>query len=211
MDQVPASVHRDTDPGKDWMMQLQRGDDQALRRIVHHYGPKAFAFFRRYGADAGRAEDLAQEAFLRVYRARERYEPRARFSTWLHRILHRLAMNEGSRSRWRGAVPIQGAGAGPEPLEGALPEPTDEGLADPYQFAHRQEMRERVRLAVGSLPERQRTALLLNRFEGLSYEQVGEVLGMKIPAVKSLLFRARENVRELLAPLLREETHDELS
>lgn len=191
----PAQTGGDGDPGKQWMLELQQGDETALRRIVRHYGPRIVSFFRRFGADEDTAEDLAQEALLRIYRARERYEPSARFSTWLHRILHRIAINDGTRNRWRKAVSLEASASG----------------ADPADQVHVEELRELVRRAVQALPDRQRTALLLNRFEGLSYEDVGQVLGMKVPAVKSLLFRARENVKNLLTPLLREERSHELS
>ena len=156
-----------------------------------HYGERVAAFFRRAGADRATAEDLAQEAFLRVARARERYEPSAKFSTWLHRILFRMAVNEGSRNRWRRALPISDARAAPR--------------ADPAEGAALSEMKEQVRDAVAALEEPQRTALLLHRFEGCSYEEVGATLGLSLPAVKSLLFRARENVKQRLLPLLREE------
>ena len=189
------------------MLALQRGDDDAFRRIVSHYGNRMLAFFRRYGADGATAEDLVQEAFLRIYRAKDRYEPTAKFSTWMHRIVHRIAMNEGTRNRWRRALPIHGNEEEEDGNTTFPPLETDEDT--PFEQLDASEVREKVREAVHSLPENQRTALLLNRFEGLSYEDVAAVLGMKIPAVKSLLFRARENVRKRLTPLLHEEVRDE--
>ncbi len=191
------------DPGQAWMLAFQRGDDAAFTRIVVHYGARVVAFSRRAGADATSAEDLAQEAFLRVARAKERYEPTAKFSTWLHRILFRIALNDGTRNRWRRAVAFK---AQREIDEGApgLPEPTALADAAPPVALSLAELREQVRAAVAELPEPQRTALLLHRFESCSYEEVGTTLGLSLPAVKSLLFRARENVKKRLAPLLRD-------
>ncbi len=199
--------NRASDPGRGWMLALKRGEEDAFRNIVQHYGRRIVSFFVRYGADGGTAEDLAQEAFLRIYRARDRYEPTARFSTWLHRILHRLAMNEGTRNRWRRAVSL--STRGDEEESPALPELAEEETEGPAEHLDQQEVRQQVRDAVAALPENQRTALVLNRFQGLSYEEVAEVLEMKIPAVKSLLFRARENVRKQLTPLLQEDVPHE--
>jgi RNA polymerase sigma-70 factor (ECF subfamily) len=188
------------------MVEFQRGDDGAFRRLVLHYGERIAAFFRRAGADAASAEDLAQEAFLRVARARDRYEPTARFTTWLHRILFRMAMNDRQRNRWRRAVPIAPSRRRDE-SEPAHPEPMEERRSDPAEAVSLLELRERVRGAVADLPEPQRTALLLHRFEGCSYDEVGAALELSLPAVKSLLFRARENVRKRLLPLLAHEVN----
>jgi RNA polymerase sigma-70 factor (ECF subfamily) len=186
------------------MVAFQRGDELAFKSLVLHYGERVAAFFRRSGADRTTAEDLAQEAFLRVARAKERYEPIARFTTWLHRILFRMAMNERARNRWRRAVPFRIVRDDDERGRG-LPEPSSEPRADPAETVSLAELKERVRAAVAALPEPQRTALLLHRFEGCSYEEVGDALELSLPAVKSLLFRAREKVKQSLLPLLREE------
>ncbi len=207
--QQAKRVAPDADPGRAWMLDYQRGDDAAFRRIVVHFGERIAAFFRRAGADSTTAEDLAQEAFLRIARARDRYEPTAKFTTWLHRILHRMAMNEGTRNRWRRALPFR-ASRGRDDREPGLPELSDEPRFDPAEAVSLAELKERVRAAVADLPEPQRTALLLHRFEGCSYEQVGATLDLSLPAVKSLLFRARENVKQRLLPLLREEVPDGL-
>ncbi len=172
------------DPGQAWMLAFQRGDDAAFTQIVVHYGARVAAFFRRAGADASSAEDLAQEAFLRIARARDRYEATAKFTTWLHRILFRIAMNDGTRNRWRRALSFER----PRELEAgdapALPELVDDA-APPAEAASIDELRERVRAAVGELPEPQRTALLLHRFEGCSYDDVAATLQEPAPAAHS--------------------------
>ena len=210
MNRYPAMHdNADRDPGKFWMLELQQGDHSALHRIVHHYGRRVIGFFQRFGADAISAEDLSQEVFLRIFRARDRYQPTARFSTWLYRILHRMAINEATRNRWRHAVSLHPQDED-DPRERGPGDLVDGEGTDLLHQLNLQEVRGQVRSAVAALPERQRTALLLNRFEGLSYEEVAEALGMRVPAVKSLLYRARENVKSFLAPLLREEHDDEL-
>ena len=107
----------DADPGQAWMVAFKRGDEAAFTSLVRHYGARVIAFFRRGGADASAAEDLAQEAFLRIARARERYEPTAKFTTWLHRILFRIALNDAVRNRWRRSVSFaEERGGAPELL-----------------------------------------------------------------------------------------------
>jgi RNA polymerase sigma-70 factor (ECF subfamily) len=197
------------DPGQDWMVAFQRGDDSAFERIVLHYGDRVLAFFRRCGADRSSAEDLAQEAFLRIARARGRYEPTARFTTWLYRILSRIAANDGTRNRWRRATTIRQGRRDDEPQPG-IPELASPHASDPATIVSIDDLRARVRAAVAELPESQRIALVLNRFEGASYEEVGAALDLSIPAVKSLLHRARENLKQRLLPFLREEVLDEL-
>jgi len=197
------------DPGQAWMLAFQRGDDAAFTVLVRHYGSRVIAFFRRAGADPSAAEDLAQEAFLRVARARDRYEPTAKFTTWLHRILYRIALNDATRNRWRRSIGI-GAGRGEIDAGGSdgsggsrdLPERVAAADSLPVHELAQAELREQVRSAVAALPEPQRTALLLHRFEERSCEEIAETLGLTVPAVKSLLFRARDNVRRRLAPLL---------
>lgn len=204
---IPEKMDESSDPGKAWMLALQSGDEAAFHQILQHYGRGVQVFFRAMGADRASAEDLMQEVFLRIYRARRRYQPSARFSTWLHRIVKRIAINEGMRNRWRRARPL--VGEEDPAAEGGLPVPADERQPSPLRRLEADEVRAQVRTAVLGLPTSQRTALLLHRFQGLSYEEVGEILGLKLPAVKSLLFRARENVRKVLAPLLGEEVTDE--
>ncbi|MBL8840022.1 MAG: sigma-70 family RNA polymerase sigma factor [Planctomycetes bacterium] len=193
------------DPGQAWMAAFQRGDEAAFTALVAHYGARVVSFFRRAGADASAAEDLAQEAFLRVARARDRYEPTAKFTTWLHRILFRIALNDAARNRWRRSVGF----AAPRELEEGptpgAPEPLADATQAPLPALTRDEVRRQVRAAVAELPEPQRTALLLHRFEECSQEEVATTLGLSVPAVKSLLFRARENVRKRLAALLGDE------
>jgi RNA polymerase sigma-70 factor (ECF subfamily) len=150
----------------------------------------------------GQAEDLAQEVFLRVYRSRDRYSPQAKFSTWLFTIANNVALNarrSKSRRREVNVEPADSGGLGGAPLD-------QMALAASGQMPARQldkaEMRDVVRLAVGTLNERQRLAVLLSKFEEMSYADIAETMDMSPQAIKSLLSRARENLRVVLEPYL---------
>jgi RNA polymerase sigma-70 factor (ECF subfamily) len=149
--------------------------------------------------DRALAEDLAQEAFLRVYKSRHRYEPDARFATWLYRIATNLALN-AIRDRRGEVAPI-----GNEERE---EERQAERVVDPKPSAERQLMqsdRERlIRRAVEALPENQRLAVILHKYQEVEYRQVAKVLSVSESAVKSLLYRAYETLRVRLEPLMKE-------
>jgi len=181
------------------MLACKAGDEAAFGILVDRHRNAVVNLTYRYLSDRTDAEDLAQEVFLKVYRARKRYEPRAKFTTWLYRIAVNACLNE---VRDRKKRPTQSAAtiAGGDGEFG--PALADGEAASPADAAERSELRERVRSAVDELPERQRLALLLNKFHGLSYEEMAAALELSIPAVKSLLVRARENVRVRIEPYL---------
>ena len=141
--------------------------------------------------------------FVRVFKARERYAPEAKFSTWLFTIANNVASNAlRSRSRRREVGVPEGNGADSAPLPLDQLAKAASGFM-PTRALDKAEQAEMVRYAVASLSERQRMALLLNKFHGLGYEEMADSLDMTVPAVKSLLVRARENVRRLIEPYLR--------
>ncbi|MGH9345222.1 MAG: RNA polymerase sigma factor, partial [Terriglobia bacterium] len=145
------------------------------------------------------AEDLAQDVFLRVYQARERYQPGARFTTWLYRIATNLALN---------AIRDRKAGDAPALDDDEDGSPRVERIADTRLTVEERLVlsdRERlIRQAVEDLPEKQRAAVILHKYQEVDYRQISSVLGLSESAVKSLLFRAYENLRVRLEPLLRE-------
>lgn len=173
------------------MLALKAGDENAFTELVDRHRDAVVNLTYRYLGNRTDAEDLAQEVFLKIYRARDRYEPAAKFTTWLYRVAANACLNEVRDRRRR---PTHSAGD----LEDAAG-----GGASPVEEAERSELREQVRAALAELPERQRMALLLNKFHGLGYEEMADSLGMTVPAVKSLLVRARENVRLRIEPYLR--------
>lgn len=181
------------------MLALKAGDENAFTELVDRHRDAVVNLTYRYLGNRTDAEDLAQEVFLKVYRARQRYEPAAKFTTWLYRVTANACLNEVRDRRRRPTFAAATFDAGEDPA----PTVSDGDAASPLEEAERSEMRAHVRAALADLPERQRMALLLNKFHGLGYEELAESLAMTVPAVKSLLVRARENVRRHIEPYLR--------
>lgn len=179
------------------MLRVVDGDHAAFEQLVAQYQDRMVGFFFHLLHDRSLAEDLAQEAFLRVYRSRDRYEPKARFSTWLFRIAHNLASNQKRGSVRRREVPIApGSDAYDFRPQGEIL--AEKSALMPTRQIDSLEMRDVVRNALDDLGERQKTAVLLHKFEGMSYEEIGEIMGLGTVAVKSLLSRARSKLRESL-------------
>lgn len=183
------------DPDVQLMLRVQDGDECAFTQLVTAYQDRLISIFLHLVSDQEAAEDLAQETFLRVYRARHSYRPTAKFSTWLFRIANNLASN-ARRSLGRNrevSLSARNSGPlGPRPQEQLIAEKS--GLMPTRQFA-KSELRSVVRSALETLNERQKMALLLHKFEEMSYADVGAAMDMTPAAVKSLLSRARENLR----------------
>lgn len=181
------------------MLRVRSGDAESFEILLSRYRLPLVSFFVRMVRDRALAEDLAQEVFLRVYQARQRYQPEARFTTWLYRIATNLALN-AIRDRKAGDAP-----AVDDDEDGA---PRVARIADTRATAEEQLMqadRERlIRQAVECLPEKQRAAVILHKYQEVDYRQISSVLGLSESAVKSLLFRAYENLRVRLEPLLQE-------
>ncbi len=185
------------------MLRVRNGDDAAFAELVDGHQDMLIGFFYQMMQDRSLAEDLAQEVFLRVYRARERYEARARFSTWLFRIATNVARNSRrSQSRKKEvSITVKDSGGMPIRVEEQLA--VEKSSLMPVRQLHRSELQEVVRTAMETLGERQKTALLLNKFQGMSYAEIGEVMELTPAAVKSLLSRARENLRDKLEQYVR--------
>jgi RNA polymerase sigma-70 factor (ECF subfamily) len=195
----------DTDPGVQWMLAYQAGDEGAFDRIVEAYSAQVFALLTRFlGQKPGR-EDLVQEVFLRVVRARERYEPTARFSTWLYRLVFNLSVTETQRAGIKEVRPGDGASALESGANDVMSEFKDERIEDPSERMMQDDVVQAVRVAIAQLPEQQRMALVLAKYHELPYIEIATVLGSSEKAVKSLVHRARENLRETLAPYLQGE------
>ena len=185
------------DEGARLMLRFQDGDDEAFTELVRRFERRIVSLAFRYVSTSADAEDVAQEVFLRVFRAKERYEPTARFTTWLHRIAVNVSLNQLRARRTRrpfsAEMPLDESGERP------LEFPSGEEAGPVEHFANR-ETADVIQAALGALPERQRTAILLNKYQGLSYEETAAVLGLSLPAAKSLLTRARVNLRDRLLP-----------
>ena len=195
----------DDDPGVRWMRAWQAGDEAAFDALVEAYSPQVYALLTRFLGRRANREDLVQEVFLRLVRARERYEPTARFSTFLFRIAYNIAVNETQRGIAREAGRVELGGEGARGGSRALGEFADERAAAPGAGLERDDIVRAVRAEIARLPESQRMALLLAKYEELPYSEIAEVLGSTEKAVKSLIHRARETLRENLSAFLEEE------
>ncbi|MBX7164969.1 MAG: sigma-70 family RNA polymerase sigma factor [Pirellulales bacterium] len=186
------------------MLAVRDGDAGAFEELVSRYQARLVRVLEHLVGNRDGAEDLAQDVFLRIYRARASYVPGAKFSTWMFTIANNVALNSlRSRARRR-EVTLDARDSGP-----LGPRPMDElataasGLM-PARQLDRAEIRDIVRQAIGSLNERQRLAVLLAKFEDMSYEDIAQAMNMSEPAIKSLLARARVNLKEVLAPYLQD-------
>ncbi len=194
-----------TDPDVRLMLRVRDDDASAFEELVVRYQTRLITLLWSLIQDRDKAEELAQDVFLRVYRARSSYVPTAKFSTWLFTIAHNVASNalrSLARRREVNITPDSSDAATAKPLDNMASAPS--GLMPTRQVA-KAELAEVVRTAVDSLNERQRMALLLARFEHMSYAEIGETMELSVQAVKSLLSRARENLRILLRPYMQED------
>lgn len=188
------------DPDVRLMLEVRDDNASAFEELVTRYQGRLLTIFRHLVGSREQAEDLAQEVFLRVYRARKSYEPGAKFSTWLYTIANRAAANALRNQSRRHEVTLQPRDSGPlgtRPLDNLLQASSGQM---PARQLDKAEMREIVRMAMESLNERQRMAILLSKFEGMSYAEIAEIMELSPQAIKSLLSRARENLREVLQP-----------
>src|SRR5437660_8088109 len=172
------------------LMQLvSGGDTNAFEELIdRHQSLVAGTVARMLGSNSD-VEVIAQQVFIRVWKSARRYVPRAKFTTWLLKITRNLVFNEMRRTKRRAQVPLQ-----PEPGAENPPLKDDLNLAPDVSLLET-ELQQTIEEAILQLPETQRMALVLRRYEQLSYEQIGEVLDLSVPAVKCVLFRARSELR----------------
>ena len=187
------------DPDVGLMVRVRGGDRAAFAELVDKYQHRLLAVLRPIVGRREEAEDLAQEVFLRVYRTRHKYTPTARFATWLFTIANNLALNALRDRKRKPAVRLDAdpAGSGPQTAW----EPAA-GTAPPAAGLHHRELAAAVQAALATLNDRQRLAVVLNKFEDMGYADIAAVMGLTVPAVKSLLCRAREQLRVALGPYI---------
>src|SRR5580765_5441341 len=176
------------------MLRVKDGDGASFGVLLDKHRSSVVHFLFRMVQNYGVAEELAQEVFLRVYRSRSTYEPTAKFTTWLFRIATHLALNalrDGKNERWQdrldddsSAVPVR--------------QVTDTRPSVEQRMVYEVKLDE-IRRAIGALPDKQRAAVLMHKYEEMEYSQIARVLTCSESAVKSLLFRAYETLRERLA------------
>jgi len=180
------------------MLDVKAGDEVSFGLLLAKYRSPLINFLYRMVRDAATAEDLAQEVFLRVYRARKQYSPSAKFTTWLFRIATNLALNSVRDNRYKRMELSLDAPA--EVDEAPREVPAREKRIDEYMLER--DRSEVIRRAIGALPEKQRAAVLLHKYEEMDYSEIAKILECSESALKSLLFRAYETLRVQLAPLV---------
>ena len=185
------------------MLDVKAGDEQSFGLLLQRYRTPLVNFLYRMVRSREQAEDLAQEVFIRVYRAREEYVPSAKFTTWLFRIATNLALNS-LRDHRHEKLQIS--------MDAPVTADAEEGDEKPFEVADKhptieqelleEDRRKMIRHAIEKLPEKQRAAVLLHKYQELDYNEIAKILECSESALKSLLFRAYETLRVELAPLV---------
>jgi len=180
----------------DVMLRVKAGDESAFAYLVQKYRRSMVGFMYRLCHNPSTAEELAQEVFLRVYRSRTSYEPSAKFTTWLYRIATNLAVNHARDTRHERPENTLRLDE-PDQETGTTPDLADDSLSAEEQILRRERLAA-IRKVVNALPERQRVAVIMHKYQQMDYREIAGVLKLSESATKSLLFRAYETLREQL-------------
>ena len=175
------------------MLRVKGGDDSAFDYLVRKYRRAMISFMYRMAHNSATAEDLAQEVFLRVYRSRANYEASAKFSTWLYRIATNLGVNHARDTRHERPENVTNLDE-PDEESGQTLDLADKAPNVEQEILQRERM-VAIRQKVEALPDRQRLAVLMHKYQQMDYKQIAEVLKLSESATKSLLFRAYETLR----------------
>jgi RNA polymerase sigma-70 factor, ECF subfamily len=194
--EVHASVGGEGLSDAEIMLKAKAGDDSAFEYLVQKYRRPMVNFMYRMAHNAASAEDLAQEVFLRVYRSRETYEASAKFTTWLYRIATNLAVNYARDTRYQRPENMVSLDEQDEESGRTLDVPDTTPTVEETMV--RRERQAAIRQRVQWLPERQRLAVVMHKYQQMDYREIAEVLKLSESATKSLLFRAYETLREQL-------------
>ena len=186
------------------MLRVKEDDALAFEMLIDRFQKKIVRFMSGWTRSPEQAEDLAQEVFLRVYKSRKNYMPTAKFATWLYRIAHNVASNHVRDSALRREYQLskaENSSTAGMLIENIAVAPSG---FQPVRKLDREERSQVVLMALEALGERQRTAILLSKFEGMSYQEIADTMGLTVQAVKSLLMRARVNLKNLLEPYIQD-------
>jgi RNA polymerase sigma-70 factor (ECF subfamily) len=192
------------DPDVSLMLRVKEDDALAFEMLIDRFQKKIVRFMSGWTRSPEQAEDLAQEVFLRVYKSRKNYMPTAKFATWLYRIAHNVASNHVRDSALRREYQLskaENSSTAGMLIENIAVAPSG---FQPVRKLDREERSQVVLMALEALGERQRTAILLSKFEGMSYQEIADTMGLTVQAVKSLLMRARVNLKNLLEPYIQD-------
>ena len=192
----PAGVSDENAEDVRLMRLVSAGETAAFEELVERHQRLVVGTVARMLGNNSDVEDIAQQVFVRVWRSAKRYVPRAKFTTWLLKITRNLVFNELRRRSRHAQLPLLA-----ESDDTELPIKDERAIA-PDAVLLEQELRDAVEAAIAQLPETQRMAVVLRRYDELSYEEIAEILDQSVPAVKSLLFRARTELRMRLSRYL---------
>lgn len=196
---APSSGDQDALDDVALMLRVKNGDLEAFEILVERHQHSVVGTAAHMLGGHGDAEDIGQQVFIRVWKSASRYEPSAKFTTWLMTITRNLVFNEMRRLQRSRLVPMEVENDETPPRQYA-----DTETASPGDEMVNSELQTAVNEAIGALPENQRTAIVLRRYENMPYEEIAKVLRTSIPAVKSILFRARAELKERLRRYLEE-------
>ncbi|MDG2486421.1 MAG: sigma-70 family RNA polymerase sigma factor [Roseibacillus sp.] len=193
-----ASSNRDAEDAFDvsLMTKVARGDHAAFEELVQRHRHAVVGTVAKMLANHSEAEDIAQQVFLRLWKSAGRYKPTAKFTTFLFTITRNLVFNETRRKSRRGEQSLE------EQADDWHQQFQEKGHTQPDAQMLQSELREAVNRAIASLPRKQRMAVVLRRYENMPYEDIADVLGISVSAVKSQLFRARTSLRQVLGQFL---------
>lgn len=192
-DSAPASGDQDAREDVALMLRVKNGDLEAFEVLVERHQHSVVGTAAKMLGGVGDAEDIGQQVFIRVWKSAPRYEPSAKFTTWLMTITRNLVFNEMRRLQRSRLVPME-----TDQDDAPQHQYADTEAATPNEELLNAELQTAVNDAIGSLPETQRTAIVLRRYENMPYEEIAKVLRTSVPAVKSILFRARADLKEKL-------------
>jgi RNA polymerase sigma-70 factor (ECF subfamily) len=185
-----------SDPDNELMKRVGSGELAAFKRLVEKYQRIITGTIYRYTGNHHEVEDLAQEIFFKVYKAAKRYTPQAKFSTWLYKVVVNHCLNYQRRQRRDALITsVDNSYSANNKSSLQLAEAQNK---QPEKLLQQQEIQAAIKRAISELPDRQRMALILYRFEGLSYKEIAKALGCSLSAVESLLFRAMTKLKEKL-------------
>src|SRR5688572_5716393 len=189
------------DPDTELMLRVKKGDEAAFEELVDKYKQPVLNLVYRILRDATEAEDLAQNVFVQVFKSADRYRVEAKFSTWLFTIARNLCLNELRRRSRHPADSLEAAGEAHE--ESPARQFEDKKSVSAPDHLLREELTTKVQDALASLPENQRTAILLFKEKEMSYEEISKILDCSLSATKSLIHRGRETLKQKLKPYLK--------
>ncbi len=189
-----------SDPDVTLMLDFQKGNKASFEKLMSKYYKPLLNFIYRFVGNADTAEDLTQDVFIKVYNSVATYRPAAKFRTWLYQIARNASLNELRRNKWQTVSLDETFDTEDGETTRQIADPKAE---NPSQEMTQHETAELIKDAIASLPENQKTAVLLRRYEDMSYEEIAKTMNCSLEAVKSLLSRAKENLKEKLKNLER--------